>query len=135
MPTHWSTSIDERNASPCVSSQARMSFSPKRGWSWFALSLLSLMMVLVYTLAVLEVDPGNVGDALGDVYDTHLPGQRVDVAPFLPSGVAPVSFRSVSFCFISCPVFPVWRTYSPVSRLVSSGRTKPIYLYCQVWRL
>ena len=62
-----------------------------------SISIVSLVIALFYCMAALEMDPGNVGDDFGDVYDTHLPAQPVldftapplDVAPALVASDVP----------------------------------------------
>jgi hypothetical protein len=92
------------------------------------------VLVLFYAMAALEIDPGEVGDDFGDVYDTHLPahaGQvlKADCPACSPAlFLAPLTFRpSRSFVFWTIPEL------EQTIRL--AGRSKRIYLHCAVWRL
>ena len=45
---------------------------PSVRWSFVGLPLL---VVVFYLMAAFEIDPGQLGDGFGDVYDTYLPAQ------------------------------------------------------------
>jgi hypothetical protein len=54
------------------------------------LSVLSLAVALFYLMAALEIDPGNLGDDFGDVYDTYLAAHSVETPAHQPVAVIPV---------------------------------------------
>lgn len=93
-----------------------------------------LLFVVLYSMTALELDPGNIGDDFGDIYDTYLPHEFIKKATSSPH----ILISTVE------PAALVWhprhKTANVLAVLDEPHLELPVpvrrtHLLCSVWRL
>ncbi|WP_139361640.1 hypothetical protein [Spirosoma sp. 209] len=93
-----------------------------------------LLIGLFYAMAVLEVDPGDLGDDFGDTYDTHLSVTSEKSLEVLPAFFPAPSASDQSFGFVRrLPLRLVRVVHNPYQQRLAPARR--IYLRHAVWRI
>ncbi|UHG94413.1 hypothetical protein [Spirosoma oryzicola] len=96
--------------------------------------ILLLLVGLFYCMAALEVDPGDVGDSFGDVFDTYLHSQSAKPSDHIRIANNDALVETSSFTPISSNTVYVWiqKPILPVSPLLTRRRW---HLLCSVWQI
>jgi len=93
-----------------------------------------LLIGLFYAMAVLEVDPGDLGDDFGDVYDTHLSVTSEKALKVIPAFFPAPSASDQAFSFVHrLPLRLVRVVHNPYQQHLAPARR--IYLHYAVWRI
>lgn len=86
-------------------------------------------------MSALEIDPGGIGDDFGDVYDIHLPAQRVETLGLSHAAVKPILAPPTLLVYRSCSTFRAWLIPAKVVYIWPPPCTIILYLFCRVLRL
>lgn len=100
------------------------------------LSIIPLVVAIFYLMAAFEVDPGDLGDSFGDVYDTYVTAQSVDAPSHQLVVGTPILPVPPLFVTLVHQAMPIWAvTIQIVEPWLPPPLTTQIYLLWQVLRL